>query len=232
MISYSGLATLAVRCNDALKPGTTAYDFRRWVTTDVLVAIFDTGRYESPVTVAPAAPPAALPGVAPEPAGKAVDGAPEPLPAAGDLSAHHYTAADPLFMACIALTEKRVVRESECDEWTSTWTFRPSNDMLMRNAKALAYLLRSVPRKAAGWPYTQYELADDIGLTACHLREAMGNLEALEFVAVKRIRKGKPGPTFELRMLWENIEAAADRDGVELAGLLAGAVQPKALAPG
>ena len=48
VIAYSGLSFLALRCNDALKPGTTAYDFRRWVTTEVLEAIFDTGLYEHP----------------------------------------------------------------------------------------------------------------------------------------------------------------------------------------
>lgn len=151
------------------------------------------------------------------------------------LPVHYYTAADPLFMACIALTEKTVLHESEGDEWKSTRTFRPANDMLMRNAKALAHLLRAVPRNSAGWRYTQYELAIQSDLTACHLRESLGHLEALEFVAIKRINRGKPGPTFELRMLWENIEAAARRDGVDLAALAgtpAGAVPPAALARG
>jgi len=135
------------------------------------------------------------------------------------LPVHYYTAADPLFMACIVLTEKTVVCEREGDEWKSTRTFRPSDDMLMRNAKALAYLLRAIPRKSAGWRYTQYELAIQADLTACHLRESLGHLEALEFVAIKRINRGKKGPTFDLRMLWENIEAAARRDGVDLAAL-------------
>ena len=46
VIAYSGLSFLALRCNDALKPGTTAYDFRRWATTEVLEAIFYTGLYQ------------------------------------------------------------------------------------------------------------------------------------------------------------------------------------------
>jgi prophage antirepressor-like protein len=36
VISESGLYTLILRCDDALKPGTRAYEFRRWVTHEVL----------------------------------------------------------------------------------------------------------------------------------------------------------------------------------------------------
>ena len=97
----------------------------------------------------------------------------------------------------------------------------------MRHARTLAYLLRNVPRLAKAWPYTQYDLADEVGVAPCYLKEALDNLEAQALVAVKRLRKGKPGPTFELRMLWDNIEAAARRDGVDLAELLA---EPAALA--
>lgn len=73
IISYSGLSTLTMRCHDALKPGTTAYEFRRWVTHDMLVQVYKTGRYEHPghgrVAQPAAAPmPAALPAVQAKPA--------------------------------------------------------------------------------------------------------------------------------------------------------------------
>lgn len=50
LISEPGLYTLILRCRDAVKPGTVAYRFRKWVTAEVLPAIRKTGRYE----VAPA----------------------------------------------------------------------------------------------------------------------------------------------------------------------------------
>lgn len=45
IISESGLYTLILRCQDALKQGTTAYRFRKWVTCEVLPAIRKTGKY-------------------------------------------------------------------------------------------------------------------------------------------------------------------------------------------
>ena len=48
IISEAGVYTLAVRCQDALKEGTVAWRFRRWLTRDVLPAIRKTGRYELP----------------------------------------------------------------------------------------------------------------------------------------------------------------------------------------
>ena len=66
-VSYGGLSTLTMRCHAALKPGTTAYEFRRWVTNDMLVEVFKTGRYEHP-THGTIVQPAATVGVAPLPA--------------------------------------------------------------------------------------------------------------------------------------------------------------------
>lgn len=46
IISESGFYVLALRCRSAMKPGTTAYRFRKWVTGEVLPAIHRQGRYE------------------------------------------------------------------------------------------------------------------------------------------------------------------------------------------
>lgn len=45
VISESGLYTLALRCRDAMKPGTLPHRFRKWVTAEVLPAIRKTGGY-------------------------------------------------------------------------------------------------------------------------------------------------------------------------------------------
>lgn len=48
MLDESGLYTLVLRCDDALKEGTVAYRFRRWVTKEVLPAIRKHGAYVAP----------------------------------------------------------------------------------------------------------------------------------------------------------------------------------------
>ena len=45
IISESGLYTLMLRCDDAIKPGTTAHKFRKWVTSEVLPALRKEGAY-------------------------------------------------------------------------------------------------------------------------------------------------------------------------------------------
>lgn len=45
LISEPGLYTLILRCRDAVKPGTVAYQFRKWVTGEVLPTIRKTGSY-------------------------------------------------------------------------------------------------------------------------------------------------------------------------------------------
>lgn len=45
VVSESGLYTIALRCRGAVKPGTPAHTFRRWVTHEVLPAIRRTGAY-------------------------------------------------------------------------------------------------------------------------------------------------------------------------------------------
>lgn len=45
IISESGMFTLILRSHDALKSGTTAHRFRKWVTGEVLPAIRRTGKY-------------------------------------------------------------------------------------------------------------------------------------------------------------------------------------------
>jgi len=47
LINESGLYTLILRCRDAIRPGTTAHRFRKWVTREVLPAIHKQGRYET-----------------------------------------------------------------------------------------------------------------------------------------------------------------------------------------
>ena len=47
IISESGFYILALRCRNAMKAGTTAYRFRKWVTREVLPAIHRQGRYEA-----------------------------------------------------------------------------------------------------------------------------------------------------------------------------------------
>ncbi|WP_338507136.1 BRO family protein [Erwinia aphidicola] len=45
IISESGLYTLILRCRDAVTPGTIPYRFRKWVTSEVLPSIRQTGQY-------------------------------------------------------------------------------------------------------------------------------------------------------------------------------------------
>lgn len=45
VINESGLYTLILRCRDAVTPGTIPYRFRKWVTSEVLPQIRQTGRY-------------------------------------------------------------------------------------------------------------------------------------------------------------------------------------------
>lgn len=45
IISESGLYTLILRCRDAVKHGTTAWRFRKWVTNEVLPAIRKNGEF-------------------------------------------------------------------------------------------------------------------------------------------------------------------------------------------
>jgi len=45
VISESGLYTLILRCRDAVTPGTIPYRFRKWVTSEVLPSIRQTGSY-------------------------------------------------------------------------------------------------------------------------------------------------------------------------------------------
>ena len=56
IINESGLYTLILRCNDAIKPGTVAYKFRRWVTVELIPTIRKTGHYEMPAASTPALP--------------------------------------------------------------------------------------------------------------------------------------------------------------------------------
>ncbi|HAV9946533.1 hypothetical protein JOW62_02525 [Escherichia coli] len=45
IISESGLYTMILRCRDAVKPGTIAWRFRKWVTNEVLPSIRKNGEY-------------------------------------------------------------------------------------------------------------------------------------------------------------------------------------------
>ncbi|WP_276851051.1 BRO-N domain-containing protein [Enterobacter oligotrophicus] len=45
VVNESGLYTLILRCRDAVKPGTLAHGFRKWVTNEVLPAIRQNGFY-------------------------------------------------------------------------------------------------------------------------------------------------------------------------------------------
>ncbi|WP_154905058.1 BRO-N domain-containing protein [Klebsiella michiganensis] len=55
IVNESGLYTLILRCRDAVKQGTTAWRFRKWVTNEVLPAIRKSGEY-SYVEPAPKSP--------------------------------------------------------------------------------------------------------------------------------------------------------------------------------
>ncbi|WP_053000319.1 BRO-N domain-containing protein [Rhizorhabdus histidinilytica] len=46
IISEGGMYTIVLRSRDAVKPGTVAYRFRKWVTGEVLPALRREGRYE------------------------------------------------------------------------------------------------------------------------------------------------------------------------------------------
>ena len=61
VISEPGMYSLVMRCRDASKPGTAAYRFRKWVTSEVLPSIRKTGGYSvqpnpEPVKLLPANP--------------------------------------------------------------------------------------------------------------------------------------------------------------------------------
>ena len=45
IVSESGLYCLVLRCRKAVKPGTIAHSFRKWVTSEVLPQIRQTGHY-------------------------------------------------------------------------------------------------------------------------------------------------------------------------------------------
>ncbi|MHD0517921.1 BRO-N domain-containing protein [Klebsiella pneumoniae] len=45
IVNESGLYTCILRCRDAVKQGTTAWRFRKWVTNEVLPAIRKNGEY-------------------------------------------------------------------------------------------------------------------------------------------------------------------------------------------
>lgn len=54
VISESGLYVLILRCQDAIKEGSIAYEFRIWVTKEVLPTIRKTGGYSCPIaTITP-----------------------------------------------------------------------------------------------------------------------------------------------------------------------------------
>jgi len=48
IVSESGLYTLILRSRDAIKPGTIAHRFRKWVTAEVIPTIRRTGQYTAP----------------------------------------------------------------------------------------------------------------------------------------------------------------------------------------
>lgn len=55
VLTESGLFTLALRCRDAMTPGTPAHRFRKWVTAEVLPSIRRTGGYgPQPASTVPA----------------------------------------------------------------------------------------------------------------------------------------------------------------------------------
>lgn len=48
VISEPGLYTMMLRCRKAVEPGTSAFRFRKWVTSEVLPQIRKTGKYSHP----------------------------------------------------------------------------------------------------------------------------------------------------------------------------------------
>lgn len=56
VISESGLYTLILRSHDAMRPGTPAHRFRKWVTADVLPSLRRTGSYAATPKQAPTVP--------------------------------------------------------------------------------------------------------------------------------------------------------------------------------
>jgi len=61
IISEGGAYTLVLRCRDAMKPGSVAHRFRKWLTNEVLPAIRTTGRYEVANDLVPIPDPDASP---------------------------------------------------------------------------------------------------------------------------------------------------------------------------
>src|SRR4051812_45032909 len=53
IVSEGGMFTIALRCRDAMKPGSVPHRFRKWVTSDVLPQIRRTGGYSADATIEP-----------------------------------------------------------------------------------------------------------------------------------------------------------------------------------
>jgi prophage antirepressor-like protein len=62
-LSEAGVYTLALRCRDAMTPGTAPYRFRKWITGDVIPALRKSGAYGTATTAAALNDPAALRGL-------------------------------------------------------------------------------------------------------------------------------------------------------------------------
>jgi phage anti-repressor protein len=134
------------------------------------------------------------------------------------------TAADALFMACVRL----VVPPSATPGGMGS---RRNDSQARRYAKVLAFVLRAVPRHLEVWPFTASRLAGRIGVAAADVTAALRGVERRDFLTLTYIgRLGYPGPTFELRMQWANLFAAAREIGIDLEALAwPGAIEREAL---
>jgi phage anti-repressor protein len=159
------------------------------------------------------------PSVAPLPAVPATPDQPAQLPIAGVPLPPKLldTPQDPLYMACL-----RLAMPPDCLVYHS----RRNDSHIRRGAKILAFLLRTVPKAAETWPFTASHLAEMLDLYPNDMVAKLRCFEARGFLTLAFLgRKGLPGHTYELRVQWENIFAAARELGVNLEALAGACTQ-------
>jgi prophage antirepressor-like protein len=172
IVSESGFYLLTLRCRDTMKPGTTAYAFRRWVTREVLPTIHKTGRYEVILKEPPEVVPVAAPPALPAP--------PLPLPLPEDA---HYTLQDPLHLLFVDFTDRRLRTEGRREHHTVSLGY----------GRLLAWLWRNVPEAGGIEIPSVNSFAATVGLSTRTLRRVLDRLVEWNLVERRHERRGSDG---------------------------------------
>jgi prophage antirepressor-like protein len=159
IVSESGFYLLTLRCRDTMKPGTTAYAFRRWVTREVLPTIHKTGRYEVISKETPVA-------------------APPVLPAAPLSKEAHYTLQDPLHRLFVDFTDRRLRAEG-----------RKHHTVSLNYGRLLAWLWRHTPETGWLALHGVRAFARTVGLPSRTLRRIFERLETWKLVERRQVSR-------------------------------------------